>query len=63
MYHLVKQCITNFGKSKIFKYALITNTAFGIILRSFGDVVQQKIELNTKLEKERAQLDWTRTSK
>jgi hypothetical protein len=31
-------------KSKLFKYALVSNTVFGVCLRGIGDSVQQSIE-------------------
>lgn len=66
MFHLIRKCIQTASKHKIFKYALVTNTAFGMLLRSVGDVVQQRIEhkyqLKQKEHKSEFSLDWLRTS-
>lgn len=72
MYRFLKSTVESVGKYKIFKYVLITNTVFGVALRSGGDVVQQKIEKNYAINAFSKQpdscdvdyfrTDWTRTS-
>ena len=68
MYHLIAKCFQAASRSKIFKYALVTNTAFGMILRSVGDVIQQRIEYkyefkqNKQIKSNEFKLDSIRTS-
>lgn len=61
MYRMVKGVFNAIGRNKVLlKYSLLTNTAFGVVLRATGDVIQQEIEKKRKIGK--AGNDWTRTS-
>jgi len=67
MFHFLKRTVETLGKKKIFKYALITNTVFGVVLRSGGDIAQQKLEKKyvkniSNKEQENSTTDWIRTS-
>lgn len=61
MLQIIKKTYQKLGSNKLFKYAIITNTLFGVGLRSFGDLIQQKIE--NKQIKNDFKINWTRTSK
>ena len=41
----------SFEKNKLLKYALITNTCFGVVLRGIGDLIQQTIEMKATTKK------------
>jgi hypothetical protein len=42
------QIITQYGQGRIFKYAVVSNTVIGVILRGIGDGIQQSIERKQK---------------
>lgn len=58
----------SFGAKKklLLKYALVSNTCFGVLLRGVGDLVQQTIEIKSNgstPKTPQSKYDWTRTSK
>jgi hypothetical protein len=62
MYRVVKSFFEGIGRNKILlKYSLLTNTAFGVLLRAGGDIIQQGIE-NNNSNKNKSAIDWSRTS-
>ncbi len=65
MYRLFKNITNSINNFKYIKYGVVANTAFGIIIRANGDVIQQKIEQTNKNQSNEEtikKIDWNRTS-
>ena len=67
MQHYLRNTLKSLRPANVFKYGLLSNVAFGVVLRGTGDLIQQSIECKNKpveIEPKAAQCatSWRRTS-
>ena len=67
MQHYLRNALKSIRPANVFKYGLLTNVAFGVILRGTGDLIQQSIECRKQPVEDESKTapcttNWRRTS-